>query len=97
LRKSLETRETGLKASQKSNEIKLMAGSRLRAHHGLKSTMVMSMEARGFGAYPQHTFVEAPQMGFGAQLACGAMLLAVVGWYTALAFSVVHTFYVFAS
>ena len=60
------------------------------------SLMVMSMEARGFGAYPQRTFVEAPHMGFGAQVACGAMLLAVVGWYTALAFGVVHSFYVFA-
>jgi len=54
------------------------------------------MEARGFGAYPQRTFVEAPHMGFGAQVACGAMLLAVVGWYTALAVGVVHSFYVFA-
>jgi energy-coupling factor transport system permease protein len=69
----------------------LLVGALRRA-----STMVMSMEARGFGAYPQRTFVEAPHMGFGAQVACGAMLLAVVGWYTALAFGVVHSFYVFA-
>ena len=70
----------------------LLVGALRRA-----STMVMSMEARGFGAYPQRTFVEAPHMGFGARLACGVMLLAVVGWYTALAFGLVHTFYVFAS
>ena len=39
---------------------------------------------------------ESGSRSLGAQVACGAMLLAVVGWYTALAFGVVHSFYVFA-
>ncbi|EWY38794.1 hypothetical protein N825_10860 [Skermanella stibiiresistens SB22] len=60
------------------------------------STMVMSMESRGFGAYPQRTFVEAPQMGAGARVLCVVMLCCVLGWYTALAFGFVHSFYVFA-
>jgi len=83
---------TGRIREAKRYAMPLLVGALRRA-----STMVMSMEARGFGAYPQRTFVEAPHMGFGAQVACGAMLLAVVGWYTALALGVVHSFYVFAS
>ena len=82
---------TGRIREAKRYAMPLLVGALRRA-----STMVMSMEARGFGAYPQRTFVEAPHMGFGAQVACGAMLLAVVGWYTALAVGVVHSFYVFA-
>jgi len=82
---------TGRIREAKRYAMPLLVGALRRA-----STMVMSMEARGFGAYPQRTFVEAPHMGFGAQVACGAMLLAVIGWYTALAVGVVHSFYVFA-
>jgi energy-coupling factor transport system permease protein len=70
----------------------LLVGALRRA-----SAIVMSMETRGFGAYPQRTFVEAPHMGFGARVACGAMLLGRRRLDTALAFGVVHTFYVFAS
>jgi energy-coupling factor transport system permease protein len=60
------------------------------------STMVMSMESRGFGAYPTRTFVEAPHMTTGSRVFCGIMLCCVVGWYTALALGFVHSFYVFA-
>ena len=69
----------------------LLVGALRRA-----STMVMSMESRGFGAYPERTFVEAPHMTIGSRIFCGVMFCCVVGWYTALATGVVHSFYVFA-
>jgi len=69
----------------------LLVGSLRRA-----STMVMSMEARAFGAYPDRTFLDVPRMGFGARLFCAAMLALVVAWYTALALGYVHAIYVFA-
>jgi energy-coupling factor transport system permease protein len=69
----------------------LLVGSLRRA-----SMMVMSMEARAFGAYPQRTFVDAPHMGTGARLFCAAMVATVIAWYAALAFGFVHTVYVFA-
>jgi energy-coupling factor transport system permease protein len=58
--------------------------------------MVMSMESRGFGAYPQRTFVEAPVMTTGARILCAVMFCCVIAWYTALAMGAVHSFYVFA-
>ncbi|HXW29214.1 MAG TPA: energy-coupling factor transporter transmembrane component T, partial [Xanthobacteraceae bacterium] len=69
----------------------LLVGSLRRA-----AMMVMSMEARAFGAFPQRTFVDAPHMGAGARLFCGAMLALVIAWYAALALGYVHTVYVFA-
>ena len=69
----------------------LLVGSLRRA-----AMMVMSMEARAFGAFPQRTFVDAPRMGGGARLFCTAMLALVIAWYTALALGYVHTIYVFA-
>jgi energy-coupling factor transport system permease protein len=69
----------------------LLVGSLRRA-----AMMVMSMEARAFGAFPQRTFVDAPHMGRGARLFCAAMLALVIAWYTALALGYVHTIYVFA-
>ena len=68
----------------------LLVGALRRA-----STMVMSMESRGFGAYKHRTFVEAPRMKPGARVLCGFMLVCVVGWYTALGMGLVHSFYVF--
>jgi energy-coupling factor transport system permease protein len=69
----------------------LLVGSLRRA-----STMVMSMEARAFGAYPTRTFVESPQMSaFGVSL-CIFMGVAVVVWYSALMLGYVHSVYVFS-
>jgi len=69
----------------------LLVGSLRRA-----STMVMSMEARAFGAYPQRTFVDAPQMTATGLAICLSMLAAVIAWYMALALGYVHSVYVFA-
>jgi energy-coupling factor transport system permease protein len=68
----------------------LLVGSLRRA-----SMMVMSMEARAFGAYPDRTFVEVPHMGWVGVTTCVCLLALVVGWYTLLAMGVVHTIYVF--
>jgi energy-coupling factor transport system permease protein len=69
----------------------LLVGSLRRA-----STMVMSMEARAFGAYPTRTFVESPRMsGFGVSL-CIFMGVAVVVWYSALMLGYVHSVYIFS-
>jgi energy-coupling factor transport system permease protein len=70
----------------------LLVGSLRRA-----STMVMSMEARAFGAYPTRTFVESPRIsGFGVSV-CIFMGVAVVVWYAALLLGYVHSVYIFAS
>ena len=61
------------------------------------SMMVMSMESRAFGAYPQRTFVEAPHMSASGVAVCTVMLVLVVSWYTALALGYVHSFYVLAA
>ena len=58
--------------------------------------MVMSMESRAFGAFPQRTFVEAPQMTWAGITVCTIMLVAVLAWYLALALGYVHTMYVLA-
>jgi energy-coupling factor transport system permease protein len=69
----------------------LLVGSLRRA-----STMVMSMEARAFGAYPTRTFVESPRMtAFGVSL-CIFMGVAVVVWYSALVLGYVHSVYIFS-
>jgi energy-coupling factor transport system permease protein len=69
----------------------LLVGSLRRA-----STMVMSMEARAFGAYPTRTFVESPRMSaFGVSL-CIFMGIAVVVWYAALMLGYVHSVYIFS-
>jgi energy-coupling factor transport system permease protein len=58
--------------------------------------MVMSMEARAFGAYPTRTFVESPRMSaFGVSL-CIFMGVAVVVWYSALVLGYVHSVYIFS-
>jgi energy-coupling factor transport system permease protein len=69
----------------------LLVGSLRKA-----SMMVMSMEARAFGAYPQRTFVEAPRMSAAGMAICTIMLLLVIAWYAALVLGYVHSFYVFA-
>jgi len=69
----------------------LLVGSLRRA-----SIMVMSMESRAFGAYPTRTFLDPPKMGLGGRLFCAGMVAAVIGWYAALLFGLVHTVYVFA-
>jgi energy-coupling factor transport system permease protein len=58
--------------------------------------MVMSMEGRAFGAYPQRTFVDAPRMGVTGIALIVVTLAAVIVWYTSLAMGVVHSVYVFA-
>src|ERR1700716_2178184 len=65
----------------------LLVGSLRKA-----SMMVMSMEARAFGAYPQRTFVEAPRMSASGVAVCAVMLVLVFAWYAALGFGYVHTF-----
>ena len=69
----------------------LLVGSLRRA-----SMMVMSMEGRAFGAYPQRTFVDAPRMGPLGVVVFVTTVVAVVFWYTALALGYVHAIYVFA-
>jgi energy-coupling factor transport system permease protein len=69
----------------------LLVGSLRRA-----SMMVMSMEGRAFGAYPQRTFVDAPRMGPLGVVVSVMTLAAVVTWYTALALGYVRAIYVFA-
>lgn len=69
----------------------LLVGSLRRA-----SMMVMSMESRAFGAYPDRTFVEAPRMRWPGIATCAGLLVVVVGWYTLLALGYVHTIYVFS-
>jgi energy-coupling factor transport system permease protein len=59
------------------------------------SMMVMSMEARAFGAYPDRTFVEVPHMRWPGVMTCVCLLVLVAAWYTLLATGVVHTIYVF--
>ena len=67
----------------------LLVGSLRRA-----SMMVMSMEARAFGAYPTRTFVDAPRMRPVGIAVTALTLTAVVAWYVALATGYVHTMYV---
>lgn len=69
----------------------LLVGSLRRA-----SMMVMSMEGRAFGAYPQRTFVDAPHMRIGGIALITLTLVAVIVWYTSLALGLVHSIYVFA-
>jgi len=69
--------------------IPLLVGSLRRA-----STMVMSMEARAFGAYPTRSFVDQPHMRPSGIAVCAVMLLLVVVWYTALGLGYVHTVYI---
>ena len=69
----------------------LLVGSLRRA-----SMMVMSMEGRAFGAYPQRTFVDAPRIGLAGIMICVATLATIAAWYTALALGYVHAIYVFA-
>ena len=69
----------------------LLVGSLRRA-----STMVMSMEARAFGAFPTRTFVDAPHMSWAGMSVCAVTAIAVVTWYAALALGYVHTVYILA-
>lgn len=71
--------------------IPLLVGSLRRAQ-----TMVMSMEARGFGAYATRTFVETPRMGVLGVSLCIFMGAALVVWYGALMLGYVHSVYVFS-
>jgi energy-coupling factor transport system permease protein len=81
----------GRMADMKRYAMPLLVGSLRRA-----SMMVMSMEARAFGAYPERTFVEVPHVGLASRILLVAMGIAVVAWYTALGLGLVHTVYVFA-
>ena len=68
----------------------LLVGSLRRA-----SMMVMSMESRAFGAYPQRSFVDAPRMRVSGVLVCAVTLSLVAAWYCALGLGYVHAVYVF--
>jgi energy-coupling factor transport system permease protein len=83
---------TGRIGESKRYAIPLLVGSLRKA-----SMMVMSMEARAFGAYPERTFVEAPRMSASGIAVCAVMLALVVGWYAALGLGYVHSFYVLAA
>lgn len=82
---------TGRIGEIKRYAMPLLVGSLRKA-----SMMVMSMEARAFGAYPQRTFVEAPHMTAAGVAVCTLMLVLVIAWYGALLLGYVHSFYVFA-
>ncbi len=69
----------------------LLVGSLRKA-----SMMVLSMEARAFGAHPQRTFIDAPRMTLAGVAVCAITAAAVIGWYLALATGYVHTVYVLA-
>jgi energy-coupling factor transport system permease protein len=69
----------------------LLVGSLRKA-----SMMVMSMEGRAFGAYPQRTFVDAPRLGVSGTMLMAVTLVAVIAWYTSLAMGLVHSVYIFA-
>ena len=87
-------RQGGLKgriSEMKRYAMPLLVGSLRKA-----AMMVMSMEARAFGAYPQRTFVEAPCMKASGMAVSLVMLVLVVAWYGALMLGYVHSFYVFA-
>jgi energy-coupling factor transport system permease protein len=87
-------RQGGLKgriSEMKRYAMPLLVGSLRKA-----AMMVMSMEARAFGAYPQRTFVEAPRMKAAGMAVSLVMLVLVVAWYGALMLGYVHSFYVFA-
>jgi energy-coupling factor transport system permease protein len=77
-------------SEMKRYALPLLVGSLRRA-----SMMVMSMEARAFGAFPQRTFIESPRMTAASYAVCGVMLALVVAWYTALVLGYVHSVYVF--
>jgi energy-coupling factor transport system permease protein len=70
----------------------LLVGSLRRA-----SMMVMSMESRAFGAYPQRTFVDAPRMRAAGVGVCCVVLALVIGWYSALGLDYVRTVYIFSA
>lgn len=82
---------TGRILETKRYAMPLLVGSLRKA-----SMMVMSMEGRAFGAYPQRTFVDAPRMGFSGMALIAVTVVAVVAWYTSLAMGLVHSVYVFA-
>lgn len=69
----------------------LLVGSLRKA-----SMMVMSMEGRAFGAYPQRTFVDAPRLGVSGTLLMTVTVVAVIAWYTSLAMGLVHSVYIFS-
>jgi energy-coupling factor transport system permease protein len=82
---------SGRISEMKRYAMPLLVGSLRKA-----SMMVMSMEARAFGAYPQRTFVEAPRMTAAGMAVSLVMLSLVIAWYAALILGYVHSFYVFA-
>lgn len=57
-------------------------------------TLVHSMEARGFGAYPTRTFTDVNRMGRSGKIISLAILLLVVAWYTLVGLNIIHTQYV---
>lgn len=67
----------------------LLVGSMRRA-----STMVLSMEARAFGAYPTRTFVEVHPMGTVGKVISITLILLVIIWYTLLGLGIVHSVYI---
>ncbi len=69
----------------------LLVGSLRKA-----AMMVLSMEARAFGAFPSRTFVDPPRMSAAGVAVCTLTLTAVAAWYVALALGMVHTVYVLA-
>jgi energy-coupling factor transport system permease protein len=58
------------------------------------ATMVLSMEARGFGAFPTRTFVDPVPMRVTGKIVTGALIALVITWYTLIAAGVIHTAFV---
>lgn len=57
-------------------------------------TLVHSMEARGFGAYPTRTFTDVNRMQRKGKLISLTIFLIVIGWYTLVGFNIIHTQYI---
>jgi energy-coupling factor transport system permease protein len=58
------------------------------------ATMVLSMEARGFGAFPTRTFVDPVPMRLSGKIVTGALVALVFTWYALIATGVIHTAFV---
>ena len=87
-------RQTGIAGrirEMKRYSMPLLVGSLRKA-----SMMVMSMEARAFGAFPSRTFVERPRVSARGIAVCALTIAAVAAWYMALILGYARTFYVLA-
>lgn len=57
-------------------------------------TLVHSMEARGFGAYPTRTFTDVKRMDRSGKIISISLVVVLVAWYTLVGLNIIHTQYV---